>query len=29
VGGTVQTVDVAQGYQVERGQVLATLDPEP
>lgn len=29
VGGTVQTVVVNQGDQVERGQVLATLDPEP
>lgn len=29
VGGTVQTVEVAQGDQVQSGQVLATLDPEP
>lgn len=28
VAGTVQTVDVSQGDPVERGQVLATLDPE-
>lgn len=27
--GTVQTVDVTQGDRVVKGQVLATLDPEP
>jgi RND family efflux transporter MFP subunit len=29
VGGTVKTVEVNMGDQVERGQVLARLDPEP
>lgn len=29
IGGTMQTVVVNQGDQVERGQVLATMDPEP
>lgn len=29
IGGTVQTVVANQGDQVQRGQVLATLDPEP
>ncbi len=29
VSGTVQTVDVNAGAQVQSGQVLATLDPEP
>ncbi len=29
VAGTVRTVDVNQGDQVEQGQLLATLDTEP